>query len=310
MICELCEKILKNKAGHSYHFKNCKIDYELKNDIIDLYINKLLSIEKICKILNTHTNRVRRVLDKKIRSNSESGKIAHKLYPDSFKHSEETKTKIRRKRLEYMKNNPDKTAWRLSNMSYPEKIFLEKLKELKWDQKYLIVREKSIFPYFIDFAFINEKVAVEIDGSQHNLPDRIKSDKKKDKLLMDDGWKIIHITAKIINEDIDKAIFEIKKFLYEHNNYKKVGIFYSKFNKKKRKDKIKKQCMCGKEISNKSNSCIKCHSNENRKVERPSYEQLIKEIDKLGYLGTGRKYGVSDNSIRKWKKYYENTNIS
>lgn len=26
---------------------------------------------------------------------------------------------------------------------------------------------------------------------------------------------------------------------------------------------------------------------------------------KNGYSSTGRKYGVSDNSIRKWLKYYE-----
>lgn len=42
-----------------------------------------------------------------------------------------------------------------------------------------------------------------------------------------------------------------------------------------------------------------------RKVERPNYEQLLIDINTLGYCGTGRKYGVSDNSIRKWKKYYE-----
>jgi hypothetical protein len=41
-----------------------------------------------------------------------------------------------------------------------------------------------------------------------------------------------------------------------------------------------------------------------RKVERPSYEQLIIEIETLGYSGTGRKYGVSDNAIRKWEKNY------
>lgn len=43
-----------------------------------------------------------------------------------------------------------------------------------------------------------------------------------------------------------------------------------------------------------------------RKVKnRPSYVQLIEEINELGYCGTGRKYGVSDNAIRKWKKNYE-----
>jgi transposase-like protein len=36
---------------------------------------------------------------------------------------------------------------------------------------------------------------------------------------------------------------------------------------------------------------------------------LIKEIGELGYTGTGRKYGVSDNSIRKWKKNFEKEKI-
>ena len=43
----------------------------------------------------------------------------------------------------------------------------------------------------------------------------------------------------------------------------------------------------------------------NRKINRPDYETLCKDIKKLGYVGTGKKYGVSDNAIRKWKKHYE-----
>lgn len=42
-----------------------------------------------------------------------------------------------------------------------------------------------------------------------------------------------------------------------------------------------------------------------RRVERPPYETLLAEIDGLGYLGVGRKYGVSDNAIRKWVRAYE-----
>jgi len=38
-----------------------------------------------------------------------------------------------------------------------------------------------------------------------------------------------------------------------------------------------------------------------RKVKnRPSQEQLHSDIKELGYCGTGRKYSVSDNAIRKW----------
>jgi hypothetical protein len=42
-----------------------------------------------------------------------------------------------------------------------------------------------------------------------------------------------------------------------------------------------------------------------RKVQRPPYERLLHEIDALGYSATGRKYGVSDNAIRKWVRQYE-----
>ena len=38
---------------------------------------------------------------------------------------------------------------------------------------------------------------------------------------------------------------------------------------------------------------------------RPPYDQLLREIDVLGYVGVGRKYGVSDNAIRKWRRTYE-----
>jgi len=62
---------------------------------------------------------------------------------------------------------------------------------------------------------------------------------------------------------------------------------------------------CGIQLSKKSNHCLDCYNKKQRKVERPPYEQLIKEINELGWSGTGRKYGVSDNSIRKWVKYYK-----
>jgi len=68
---------------------------------------------------------------------------------------------------------------------------------------------------------------------------------------------------------------------------------------------------CGKEISKSSihKMCSSCfnknrkHSIGCRKVKnRPSVDVLVKEVIEMGYTGTGRKYGVSDNSIRKWIK--------
>ena len=62
---------------------------------------------------------------------------------------------------------------------------------------------------------------------------------------------------------------------------------------------------CNCEITNGSLRCMSCSKISQRKVDRPPYKQLIKEIEKLGYTGTGRKYGVSDNAIRNWKNKYE-----
>lgn len=42
-----------------------------------------------------------------------------------------------------------------------------------------------------------------------------------------------------------------------------------------------------------------------RKVARPPREQLLAEIGEHGYLGVGRRYGVSDNAVRKWAREYE-----
>lgn len=42
-----------------------------------------------------------------------------------------------------------------------------------------------------------------------------------------------------------------------------------------------------------------------RKVKRPGREQLLREIEEHGYMGVGRRYGVSDNAVRKWIREYE-----
>lgn len=70
----------------------------------------------------------------------------------------------------------------------------------------------------------------------------------------------------------------------------------------------KNKCECGNETFGKNKTCVTCSQIKSRKVKRPDFFTLVQDIEELGYVGTGRKYGVSDNSIRKWKKYYEKIN--
>jgi hypothetical protein len=44
---------------------------------------------------------------------------------------------------------------------------------------------------------------------------------------------------------------------------------------------------------------------EYRRVDRPPYDRLLAEVEAHGYCWVGRKYGVSDNAVRKWVKFYE-----
>jgi len=44
---------------------------------------------------------------------------------------------------------------------------------------------------------------------------------------------------------------------------------------------------------------------KNRRVDRPPFDQLMRELAATSYVAVGRKYGVSDNAIRKWLKTYE-----
>jgi hypothetical protein len=74
---------------------------------------------------------------------------------------------------------------------------------------------------------------------------------------------------------------------------------------KKRYDKKSKCEFCEKECSYKKNRCESCFRKQNRKVDRPSYLEITKDLEMGNYSSVGRKYGVSDNTIRKWIKYYE-----
>ena len=52
--------------------------------------------------------------------------------------------------------------------------------------------------------------------------------------------------------------------------------------------------------------CITCYNSDisRRKVVRPSFEILEKDISEMGYVKTGKKYGVTDKAISKWIKHY------
>lgn len=296
MECKICNRDFNNLGGLNQHIKKCKKLSSIKDELIRLYVEESYSVQELRKKFGVQSMDIKLILGDKVRSLSDANKLAHKKYPNNFKHTEESKKKIREIRIKFMKENPEQTAWRTKNLSYPEKLFLEKIYELGLDKKYSIVREYSVFPYFIDFAFVNEKVAVEIDGSQHLLPERKDRDDKKDELLKNDGWFILRVSENEVKTNINSVFDTITSIINDRPKIQSMKLGVVKFPNKRQK-KERESCGLTKgEID---------RSVKQRKVTRPPYQELIDLVKTNGYSKTGKMFGVSDNSIRKWIKSYE-----
>jgi len=92
----------------------------------------------------------------------------------------------------------------------------------------------------------------------------------------------------------------------------KDGLYISPFIGTKRSRKLK-QCpdvtsickICGGEKAySVTDHCPSCASKLQRKVKRPSKDTLIQDVKSMSMCAVGRKYGISDNGIRRWLDAY------
>jgi len=116
-----------------------------------------------------------------------------------------------------------------------------------------------------------------------------------------------------IDHNKDNNSLENLELLTRSENQIKSAKFYGK--------SIKPRCKCcGKKMCHNSKSvyCRKCRKTDGiikkykyspklhlRKVERPCKKDLAGMILDMSFLEISRQYGVSDNAVRKWCKYYD-----
>lgn len=75
----------------------------------------------------------------------------------------------------------------------------------------------------------------------------------------------------------------------------------------KKEVKAEHKCSsCGIELNKKCKTglCKVCYKISIRKVVRPSKEELLRDLENSSYCAVGRKYNVTDNTIRKWVRHY------
>lgn len=271
--CKKCQKqFTKFGIGNHYwrsHTKDGKLHNPLKNG------NKTTWNKGLTKETDERVRNASLLISKALK-----GKVGKK-------HSNETKLKLSKIRKEYLKDN-NISRWNIlrNQKSYPEKVFIEIVNSLNI-KSHDIISEYFEEGYFIDFAFINnsDKVAVEIDGSQHfEIKDRVKSDKKKDRILKLNGWRVFRIVANdLIKKKFD--IKEFKNFLLKNNkdnlkSYKKKFTDFIKHKELKNleKDKIKleKQKIGLNKIEERKQLILNSNIDFNKKHWKSKLSRLLK----------------------------------
>lgn len=290
-MCEICNKKFKNSNGLAKHLRLLHnislLEYYVKYKNFD--IPKCPYCGNNCKI------RKGIVFQKTCCSNE-----CVKKSSSNLKHSDETKKVLSEKRKKWLKNNPDKHPWK-NNKKFISKP-CEKLKKdliknnIKFETEITPIQDRG---YSIDIAIIEKRIGLEVNGNQHYNSDKTLKEYyvNRKKLIEENGWKLydIHYT-KVYN---DNFVDDLIKIINGENV--KIDLDFKIFKKTQR------YCECGRIMQKygKNKKCRICTSKSKRKVCRPNKETLIKEIESLGYRGTGRKYDVSDNAIRKWIKQYK-----
>jgi len=72
-------------------------------------------------------------------------------------------------------------------------------------------RQHSVGNYILDFYCASEKLAVELDGKGHNESDQTEYDNERDSILTASGIKVLRFENRIVLENPDKLLNEVKK---------------------------------------------------------------------------------------------------
>lgn len=311
MKCEKCNLETNNGGCFAKHKKSCDKVNENLDKIIEEYKNgkSMKSIIVEYKVSFNLINRIFKKSNIHIRNKEEAPKGN-----GGHRHTEETKIKMSNSRKKMLKDNPEKHNWKLNNKfkSVPCENFKKKLNSMSIHYiPEMTISDDRFFS--IDIALPEYKIGIEINGNQHYENDGSLKEyyQHRHDYIESLGWILheIHYSICFDMDNMEKVINNIvnksdKLYEFDYNQY-----LNDRLSKKEYK------CECGKirkyKYSKLCRDCgIKVNALSRRKIiNRPSLESLEADIEKIGYCATGRKYVVSDASIRKWIKFYKKSVI-
>lgn len=169
--------------------KDCKAEFESKNKLYKhrhlVHHIQLRDTSKICSRCKQHYDGKRR----------EHNKVCPAIRHD-HKHTEETKRHLSEVRKKWLKEHPESHPWKRKEKF--KSVPCEKLKELlrkdfEFFEEYTDKRWEH--NYSIDIAFLNKKIAIEVNGNQHyNYDGTLKEYYQKRHTYLESlGWLVFEI---------------------------------------------------------------------------------------------------------------------
>jgi very-short-patch-repair endonuclease len=183
----------------------------------------------------------------------------------------------------------------ISRRSYPEAYIHTVLKNNKLFEQFTIIEKLSFGKYFLDFAIIELKIDLEIDGQAHfRTKEAIEHDKVRDKYLIEHGWKVYRIAWIQFCKNKENEIEEL--FNYIKNNKNEMNRFYCL-------DEIQQQLNKKKKFGSNADR-TRFYENEQKKLTplilnsgiNFSRRGWVKQVSKL--------IGLSSAKIRFWMKRF------
>ena len=186
----------RKKKENGWNCPECNENFETKNAMYkhrhEVHNLKIRDTSNICEFCGEH-------FDNKRKHYRICSKRRH---PENFKWTEEEKLEIGRRQSEYLKNNPDKHPWK-NKYSAPCEFLknILKNKNIEFEEEYTDKNWKHA--YSLDIAFLNKKIAIEVNGNQHYIEGQYFQDGKlkeyyqnRHDYLVNEGWTVYEIHYK------------------------------------------------------------------------------------------------------------------
>ena len=97
-------------------------------------------------------------------------------------------------------------------MTEAERVLWEELRKLNCG--YHFRRQHPIGDYIADFACLEKKLVIEVDGGYHNEPTQQQDDQMRTEFMESKGYTVIRFKNEEITYDLPKVIARIKEQLY------------------------------------------------------------------------------------------------